>query len=54
MSTSGAFVQRGYAPENVNADIEHRHEEANALEKVADEKHAKGTGFRRVHDPQDV
>lgn len=44
----------GCVPKNVDADIEHRHKEADALEEVANEEHAKSAGFRRIHDSQDI
>jgi hypothetical protein len=41
-------------PENINANVEHRHEEANALEEVANEQHADCAGLGGIYYSQDV
>ena len=40
--------------QEVDADVEHRHEEPNTLEEVANEQDAEGAVIRWVHRPEHV
>jgi hypothetical protein len=39
-----------HAPKDIDADVEHGHEEAKSLEEVADEEDTKYAGIGWVHD----
>ena len=48
-----SYSHHHYAQE-VDADVEHRHEEADSLEEVANKQDTEGTVIRWVHRPEHV
>jgi translation initiation factor 1 (eIF-1/SUI1) len=43
-----------HAPKDINANVEHSHEETYALEEIANEQHANCAGLGGIHDSQNV
>jgi hypothetical protein len=54
-STGDWDTRRGrHTPEDIYANVEHRHEKSNTLEEVADEQHANSAGLGGIQDSQNV